>query len=344
MITPVDPVLRAAAQAHLDALAKPPGSLGRLEGLAVRLACAQGKLPPTANRPRVVVFAADHGAPRAHALSPYPPEVTASMVRTFASGRAAVCALARQAGAELEVVDVGVIGITEDLPAADGVRLVRAPVGPGTRDLVTGPAMGAAELEQALEAGRAAARRAAQAGVDVLALGEMGIGNTTAAAAVAARLLGRPAAELVGPGTGLDAEGVARKATLVQRALDRGGPGGPLAALADLGGFELAALAGCMLEAGRLRIPIVLDGFIVGASALAAVRHAPALSQMLIAATASAEPGHRAVLEALGVEAPLLDWGLRLGEASGAALTLPLLRSACAVYSEMATLAEVLGG
>jgi nicotinate-nucleotide--dimethylbenzimidazole phosphoribosyltransferase len=189
-----------------------------------------------------------------------------------------------------------------------------------------------------------AAERAAAAGCDVLALGEMGIGNTTAAAALAARLLGRPAAELVGPGTGLDPEGVARKAAVVQRGLDRGGPAEPLGALADLGGFELAALAGCMLRAAGLRLPVVLDGFIVGAAALAAVRLEPGLSAYLLPATRSAEPGHRHVLRALGAGEPVLDLGLRLGEGSGAALVLPMLGAAARLLSEMATLEEVLAG
>lgn len=170
----------------------------------------------------------------------------------------------------------------------------------------------------------------------------MGIGNTTPAAAVAARLLGRPAVELVGPGTGLDAEGVSHKARVVQRALDRGGPEEPWEALADLGGFELVALAGCMERAAELQIPVLLDGFIVGAAALAAVRARPALRPFLQLATASAEPGHVAICEALEVGPPLLDWGLRLGEASGAAACLPLLRSACALLDEMATLEEVM--
>lgn len=337
MTTPPEHLTRA----HLDALAKPPGSLGRLEELAVRLARAQRRHPPTAARPRVIVFAADHGVV-AQQVSPYPQAVTALMVRTFAEGRAAVAVLARQAGAELEVVDVGV---ASPLPVdpRPGVRVWRAAVAPGTRDLSQGPAMDAAERDAAWAAGAQAAERAAGEGVDLLALGEMGIGNTTAAAALGARLLGQPAAALVGPGTGLDPAGVAHKARVVQGALDRGGPTDPLGALADLGGLELAALAGCMDRAAALGLPVLLDGFICSVAALVAVRARPAVAAALIPTTRSAEPGHGAVLDALALGAPLLDWGLRLGEASAAALALPLCRAACAVVVEMATLAEVLG-
>ncbi|MCK6504040.1 nicotinate-nucleotide--dimethylbenzimidazole phosphoribosyltransferase [Myxococcota bacterium] len=331
-----------AVQARLDALAKPPGSLARLESLAVWLAGCQGSSRPRADRARVLVFAGDHGVAAAQRVSPYPPAVTVAMVQTFAMGNAAVAVLSRQAGAELEIVDVGVAGLPR-LPApAQGIRFVDAKVAPGTVDLSEGPAMSVEQCHAARQAGREAAERAHADGVVVLALGEMGIGNTTPAAAVSARLLGRPAAELVGPGTGLDALGVAHKAAVVQRALDRGGPETPWEALADLGGFELVALAGCMERAAELRIPVLLDGFIVGAAALAAVRARPELRPFLLAATASAEPGHRAVCDALDLGPALLDWGLRLGEASGAAACLPLLRSACALVDEMGTLEEVL--
>lgn len=330
-------VAHAQALARLNALAKPPGSLGRLEGLAAWLCACQGRLPATVARPRVIVFAADHGVARAQAVSPYPPEVTAAMVRTFAAGRAAISVLSRQAGAELEVVDVGVRG----LPPVAGV--VSRPVGPGTADLSAGPAMSEAQRGLALAAGEEAAERAHADGVDLLALGEMGIGNTTAAAAVAARLLGLPAVDLVGPGTGLDAAGVARKAAVVQRALDRGGPADPLGALADLGGFELVAIAGCVRRAAALRLPVVLDGFIVGSAALAARRAWPEVGPYLLAATRSAEPGHDRVLGGLGLR-PVLDLELRLGEATGAALVLPMLRAGAALLHEMATLDEVLAG
>lgn len=336
--------LADAVRARIDGLAKPPGSLAALETLAVRLAAAQARPTPVADRARVVVFAGDHGVAREESVSPYPPEVTASMVRTFAAGRAAVAVLARQAGAELEVVDVGVAGLSELPPGTDGVRVVGARVAEGTANLAAGPAMTPAQRDEALQAGAAAADRAAVDGVQVLAIGEMGIGNTTPATAIACRLLGRPAEELTGPGTGLDVSGVSHKARVIQRALDRTDVTGPLDVLAELGGFELVAMVGCMLQAAHHRIPVVLDGFIVGASALAAVRLDPGLRPYLVAATRSAEPGHAAILDAVDAGEPLLDLGLRLGEASGAALALPLLRSACAIVEGMATLDDVLSG
>ncbi len=333
-----------AARTRFDALAKPPGSLARLESLGVWLAGCQGAARPTAERPRVLVFAGDHGVAWGESVSPYPPQVTVAMVHTFAAGRAAVTVLARQARATLEVVDAGVKDLGEVPVQADGVRFVSASAGPGTANLAIGPAMDADQLALARQAGREAADRAASDGVDVLALGEMGIGNTTAASAVAARLLGRPAVDLVGPGTGLDPAGVSHKATVIQRALDRNGPTEPWEVMADLGGFELAALAECMIRATEHSIPVVLDGFIVGAAALVAVRARPEVASNLLPATASAEPGHHRVLEALGAGEAVLNMGLRLGEASGAALVLPMLRSSCALMNEMATLEEVLAG
>ena len=257
----------ATLREHLDALAKPPGSLGQLESLAVRLAGAQRSERPSADVPRVLVFAGDHGVARAQAVSPYPSDVTKVMVATFAAGRAAVSSLARNAGATLEVVDVGVCGPPPPAATAAGVSVVHARVADGTADLSTTAAMTDAQCKAARDAGAAAVDRAVADGVDVIAVGEMGIGNTTPASALAARLLGRPAVDLVGPGTGLDASGVQKKAEVVQRALDRGGPAEPLAALADLGGLELAALVGCIHRAEELDVPVVLDGFIMGSAA-----------------------------------------------------------------------------
>lgn len=330
-------------RAHLDALAKPPGSLGRLEDIAVFLADAQQAFPPTVSHPRVVVFAGDHGVARDEGVSPYPPEVTGAMIATFAAGKAAVAVLARQAGADLEVVQVGVVPDVQVQPVP-GVRVLDHNVARGTQNLAVTPAMTRAQCQQALDVGRAAVDRAVSDGVDVLCLGEMGIGNTTPAAAVSARLLGRPASELVGPGTGLDAAGVAHKAQVVQRALDRGGSDAPLDALADLGGFEIAALTGAMLAAEAADLPVLLDGFIVGAAALVAVRHRPQTRRVLLPCSRSAEPGHVAVLRALDLGPPVLDLGLRLGEASAATAALPLVRSAAAVVTEMALLEDVLAG
>lgn len=334
------PDAAAACAAHLDALAKPPGSLGRLERLAVRMAGCQGRARPTCARPRVIVFAGDHGV-TAESVSPYPAAVTVAMVHTFAAGRAAVCALARAAGADLEVVDVGVAGLGA-VAAGPGVRFVSANVRAGTRNLAHAPAMLPHERDAAIAAGRAAVDRAAADGVDLLALGEMGIGNSTAAAAITVALCGTPAPEAVGPGTGLGPEGVQHKARIVEMAVARGGPRDALGALADLGGLEIAALTGAMQRAAERGIPVLVDGFICTAAARVAVGAWPEARPFLIPATQSTEPGHAALLGAL--EGPaLLDLGLRLGEASGAALAIPLARAACAVTAEMATLAEVLG-
>jgi nicotinate-nucleotide--dimethylbenzimidazole phosphoribosyltransferase len=332
---------RAQAIARWDSLAKPPGSLGRLEELVAQLAAVQGG-PPRLQHPRVIVFAADHGV-TAQGVSPYPSAVTQAMVRCFARGRAAVAVLARQAGASLEVIDAGVQGLAEDIAPIEGVCLIRAPVRPGSADLSLGPAMSELELEQALDLGRQAAARAAAEGVDCIALGEMGIGNSTAAAALAAALLGRRAEELVGPGTGMRGEGLQRKIDLVQRALDRVGPATPRRVLAELGGLEIAAMAGLLHGAAPLRVPVLVDGFIASAAALAAVALWPELRPGLILATRSAEPGHQHILAALDAR-PYLDLGLRLGEASGAALLLGPLRAAVALHEQMATLEEVLGG
>lgn len=327
----------------LDALAKPPGSLGRLEELAIWLSAAQRRSPPTVAQPRVIVFAGDHGVARARGVSPYPPEVTAAMVRTFAAGRAAVAVLSRRAGASLEVVDVGVAVPVEVTPV-DGVSVVSAKIAAGTADLSAGPAMTADQCAAALAVGRAAVARAHTRGADLLCLGEMGIGNTTPASAISARLLGRRAVELVGPGTGLDAAGVRHKAAVVQEALDRVGPTDPLGVLADLGGLELAALVGAMLEAEVRDLPVLLDGFIVSASALVAVQLEPAVRRVLFPATRSAEPGHGLVLDGLDLPPPLLDFGLRLGEASAATTALPLAQAAADLVAGMATLDEVLSG
>jgi nicotinate-nucleotide--dimethylbenzimidazole phosphoribosyltransferase len=342
-----DRTAAALARQRLDALAKPPGSLGRLEELVVQLAAIQRTERPRAERARVLVFAGDHGVARAEAVSPYPPEVTRLMVETFARGQAAVSALSRCAGSDTEVIDCGVLGLPAEIPVAAGVRLWRQPVARRvTGNLADEPAMSAAELAAALEAGRSAARRAADDGIEVVAVGEMGIGNSTAAAALAARLLGRPAHELCGPGTGLDTAGVARKAAVVERALARCAlaPDDAAGALAELGGFELAAMAGCFIEAAHRGLAVLLDGFIASAAALAAVRLRPALRAYLVPATLSPEPGHRHLLDALAIGAPIFQLGLRLGEASGAALALPVVRAACRLVHEMATLESVLTG
>jgi nicotinate-nucleotide--dimethylbenzimidazole phosphoribosyltransferase len=337
-IAPLDREAMERAAHRLDRLTKPPGSLGRLETLATQLAGIRGELVIAIERPAIAVFAGDHGITR-QGVSPYPSEVTRQMVANFASGGAAINVLARAAGAELMVVDVGVAG--EPLaPAmlAAGTRFVTARVAPGTRDFSREPAMTDDEVLAAIEAGRRVVDELREGGCDLLSVGEMGIGNTTASSAIVAALTGRPAIEVTGRGTGLDDEGVQRKVAVIDAALARHAPDPhrPLGVLAAVGGLEIAALVGAILAAASARIPVVLDGFITGAAALIASRIAPELGPRLIASHRSSEPGHAVVLDALGLD-PILDLGLRLGEGSGAALAIPVVAAAAAIVGGMAT-------
>ena len=336
-IRPLDETAMLLARDRLDRLTKPPGSLGRLEAIAVQLAGIRGRLVTTIDRPVVVVFAGDHGITR-HGVSPYPPEVTRQMVANFAAGGAAINVLARVAGAQLSVVDVGVAGPAIEGATAAGTRLVHRRIANGTRDFATDPAMTADEVQAAIDVGCQAIDELVDAGADLVALGEMGIGNTTSASAIVAALSGRSASEVTGAGTGLDAAGVRHKAATIDAALGRHGVrvDEPLEALRTFGGLEIAALLGAMLAAGERRVPVLLDGFITGAAALVGARLAPLLPARLIASHRSTEPGHRVVLEELALE-PLLDLGLRLGEASGAALAIPIVAASARLLGEMAT-------
>jgi len=311
-VEPLDAAAMDAARAELDRKTKPRRSLGRLEELAVHLA----GIGVTDPRFTIVVAAGDHGYAE-EGVSAYPAEVTGQMLEVFAAGGAAVSVLARAAGAEVVVVDAG--------------------VGAGTANATRGPAMSREEAVQAVERGVELARELGGR-CSVVALGDMGIANTTAASALHAALLGVPASSVCGPGTGLDAQGVRHKVDVVERALAVNAPLGddPVDVLAALGGFEIAFLAGVALGAAEQRLAVVLDGFIVAAAALVAARIEPRTVEYMIAAHLSPEPGHRLSLEALGLR-PLLDLGLRLGEGSGAALALPLLRASLAVLHEMAT-------
>ncbi len=329
-MTGPDGSIAGRLQAVLDGKAKPRGSLGRLEALAVQLGVLQGTLRPVVRAPAVAVFAGDHGAV-ASGVSAFPSAVTAAMVGVYLDGRAAINGFARQAGARLVVVDAGVA-----TPLSPRPGLVVAKVGPGTRDWVTGPAMTEAEAATALQRGAAVLDGFADAGTTVLALGEMGIGNTASAALLAHKVAGLPL--LAGPGAGLDGAGVALK----QAAMARGSARTPallppMTALAEYGGFEGVMLAGAILRAGERRVCIVVDGVIVTAAALVAAAIRPGCQQACVFAHRSAEPGHAAMLEHLGA-VPLLDLGLRLGEGTGAALAIPLLRAACGL-TEMADLA-----
>ncbi|HVU49987.1 MAG TPA: nicotinate-nucleotide--dimethylbenzimidazole phosphoribosyltransferase [Polyangia bacterium] len=329
----------AAARRHQTQLTKPPGSLGRLEDLGVLYAGARGRFPvaPPA-RARIYVFAADHGV-AAEGVSPYPSSVTAAMVANFVAGGAAISVLTRAHDIELAVVDVGVASPIPGAGAAgEGARLVSRPVRAGTASFLRGPAMSRAEAEAALGVGLALAEESAAEGVELLGAGEMGIGNTTAAAAVVAALTGASPDLVVGRGTGVDDVGLVRKIDVVSASLDLHALDGRdvLGVLAAVGGLEIAAMAGLMLGGARRRVPVVVDGFISGAAALVATRLAPGVRDYLFFSHLSAERGHRIVCEALDAR-PLLDLGMRLGEGTGAALAISLLRAAVRLQSEMAT-------
>jgi nicotinate-nucleotide--dimethylbenzimidazole phosphoribosyltransferase len=333
-IQPLHEAAMTAARERQAQLVKPPGSLGRLEELAIWLAGVTGEAKPVV-RARIVVAAADHGV-AAEGVSAYPQEVTTQMVANFARGGAAVNVLAREAGARLVVVDAGVV----DPPDVVGILDLTVGVR-GTDDLSAGPAMSSSTALAAIERGIALAEELADGGVEMIALGEMGIGNTTAASAIVAALLPADAADVCGPGTGLDEAGVARKVAVVREALavndlDTRGPHDPIDVLSRVGGLEIAVLVGVIVGAAAMRVPVVLDGFITGAAALVAARLDRRIVGSTVAATRSPEPGHILVLNALELE-PLLDLGLRLGEGSGAALALPLLDAAIAILDEMAT-------
>lgn len=332
---PIDTQAVEQAQARQQQLTKPAGSLGRLESVAVQLAGLQGQVKPTLDQLWIAIFAGDHGVV-AEGVSAFPQEVTGQMLHNFVSGGAAISVLARQLGASLEVVDLGTVTPSLNLP---GVRHLN--IGPGTANFVQGAAMTQAQGELALQAGRDSVQRAIAAGAQLFIGGEMGIGNTTAASALACALLDCPVVHLAGPGTGLNAAGVSHKARVIERALTLHSVqrGDALQTLLNLGGFEIAALVGAYLACAQEGVAVLVDGFICSVAALVAVRLNPACREWLLFGHRGAEPGHRHVLETLKAE-PLLDLGLRLGEGSGAALAVPLLRLACDLHGQMATFAE----
>lgn len=328
-------VHEAAARARQASLTKPAGSLGLLESLAVTLAALQATERPRAAHVPVILFAGDHGV-TAQGISAYPSAVTVEMLRNFAAGGAAISVLARELAVPLTVVDAGTLaaaplsGVVTDKPRC------------GTRDFTAEPAMTEPELAAALAAGRRAVEAAGPA--DLLLFGEMGIGNTTSAAAVAAALLAVSPGDIAGAGTGLDADGIAHKIRVVARGLarhglDAGDGAEPARVLACVGGLEIAALAGAIVAAAQAGRPVLVDGFIVTVAALAATRLNPSCRPWLVFSHRSAERGHGTVLAALAAR-PVLDLDLRLGEGSGAATALAVLRLACALHNGMATFEE----
>ena len=333
-IAPTDTRAAEQAQRLLDGKTKPRRSLGRLEDLACRLAAVRGTARPSLPAKAIVVMAADHGVAE-EGVSAYPQEVSGQMLANFASGGAAINVLARHAGAQLVVVDMGVV----QPPAAHaGLDIRDARIAPGTANFTRGPAMSRAQAVAAIAAGARIADELARDGIGLLAIGEMGIANTTAASALAAVFTGASPEEVTGRGTGIDDATMRRKIDVIRRGLDVNQPDArdAIGALAAVGGFEIAGLAGVVLGAAAARVAVVVDGFIASVAALAATRIAPLAAGYLIASHRSVEAGHRLVLQAIGQQ-PLLDLDLRLGEGTGAALAMTLADAALKILAEMAT-------
>lgn len=333
-IAAVDPALGARVQGAIDSKTKPPGSLGRIEALALQMALAQGTDAPDADPAHLLIFAGDHGLVN-EGVSAWPQEVTAQMVLNFLSGGAAANVFARTNGCEITVADAGVAGDLPDAPA-----LVRAGIRKGTRNAAQEDALTAEEVKAALRFGADLARQRIAAGVKVIALGEMGIGNTAVAALVAHGIAGLDVDGLTGPGAGLDPDGVARKREILARTAARhAGTHDAQNALKAYGGLEIAAMAGALIGAASARAIVLVDGFIATSAALAALTARPEARPYTIFSHRSHEPGHRLMLDWLDAD-PLLDLHLRLGEGTGALLALPLLRASCSMLSDMATFAE----
>ncbi len=334
-IQPLDQNAMEAARARQDDLTKPRGSLGQLEAISIRMAGITGEATPTLKDKVVTTMAGDHGVV-AEGVSAYPSEVTPQMVYNFLAGGAAINVLGEHVGARVVIVDMGVAADFEDHP-----NLIDKKIAPGTCNIAQGPAMTREEAVEAIEAGIAVAETELEKGLDILATGDMGIGNTTPSAAIAAALTGCAPREIVGRGTGVDDEGLERKIKAVQRALDVNQPDtdDAIDVLANVGGFEIGGLTGAILAAVAHRKPVVVDGFISTAAAMLAVKLAPQVREYLFSAHRSQETGHQIMLEWLELE-PMLDLGLRLGEGTGAVLAMSLVEAACKILSDMATFSE----
>lgn len=336
---PVMPAFEAhAAAAALDRqnqLTKPTGSLGQLEDLAVQLAGITGNVRPSVARKCVIVMAGDHGIVR-EGVSAYPADVTPEMVVNFLHGGAAINVLSRQAGAKVVVVDVGVASDIKALPG-----LIQRKVAYGTANMLKGPAMTRDQAEQAIQVGMDVANAEIDAGLDLVATGDMGIGNTTPSAAIVATFTGLPVEQVTGRGTGLDESGLIRKIAIIKEALvvNNPDPHDAMDVLCKVGGLEIAGLAGVILAAASRRVPVVIDGFISGAAALIAAELVPDVKPFMIAGHQSVEIGHRAILDRLGLHA-LINLNLRLGEGTGAALAFHFIEAACRIQNEMATFEE----
>jgi nicotinate-nucleotide--dimethylbenzimidazole phosphoribosyltransferase len=334
-IKPLDESAMQTARARQDTLTKPRGSLGRLEELSIQLAGMKADPFPAVERKAVIVMAADHGVAR-EGVSAYPAEVTRQMVLNFLRGGAAINVLARQAGARVAVVDIGVAADFEPMPG-----LLQRKVMCGTRNQAQGPAMTREEAEQALQVGIDVLHEEAAGGLDIVATGDMGIGNTTPSSAIAAAMTGLPVAQVVGRGTGIDDQGLERKIKVIEQSLAVNQPDAKDAmdVLHKVGGLEIAGLAGVMIAAASRRIPVVVDGFISTAAAMIAVGLAPGARNYLISAHQSVEVGHQAMLKHLNLK-PLLDLNMRLGEGTGATLAFHLIEASTRILRDMATFDE----
>ena len=334
-IKPLDSVAVAAAQNHQDNLTKPPGSLGRLEELSIRMAGIQGKAIPEIRDKAIITMAADHGVV-AEKIGNWPQEVTAQMVYNFLGGGAGINVLARHVGARIVVVDMGVA--SELRPDR---QLLSRKVDPGTWNMAVGPAMTVEQAVAAIETGIEILTAEVARGLDIVGTGDMGIGNTTASSAICSVMTGKPVTDVTGRGAGLSDEQLANKAKVINRALAINCPdrSQPLEVLAKIGGFEIGGLVGVILAGAARRIPVVIDGFVSGAAAIIAAGLSPQVKDYLIAAHLSEEPGHQFILDHLGLK-PLLTLNLRLGEGTGAALGISLAEAAAKILGQMATFSE----
>ncbi|HEY3415481.1 MAG TPA: nicotinate-nucleotide--dimethylbenzimidazole phosphoribosyltransferase [Armatimonadota bacterium] len=331
-IAPLDMDAMAAAEARQGMLTKPPQALGRLESLSIRLAGITGKAQPSMTRKTIAVMAGDHGVVR-EGVSAFPAEVTPQMVYNFLAGGAAINVIGRHVGARVVVTDVGVAA---DLSAAVGVRHCK--VRPGTGNMAREAAMTREEAIQAFEVGIALVEEEIATGLDIIATGEMGIGNTTPSSAIIAAFTGLPVVQVTGRGTGISTEALAAKVKIIEQALafNQPNPKDPIDVMAKVGGLEIAALAGVILGAAAHRIPVVMDGFISGAAALTAVRLCPGVKDYILPSHISVEVGHKAAFAELGLT-PLFDLEMRLGEGTGAALAMSIIEASAKILSEMAT-------
>ncbi len=339
-IQPVDKQWIAKARERTAQLVMPTRALGRLHEISEQLCGIQTTLQPSINRKAVLVMAGDHGIVK-EGVSAYPQEVTGAMVQTFLAGGAGINALCRQVDADVYVVDMGIIAVFEDDSILNNDRLIIHKIAPGTANFAHGPAMSLAETEQAVMLGFQEASKLFKNGVEIVGTGDMGIGNTTPSAAIGAVLCGTDLAEMVGRGTGVDNEGLARKQTVIRRGIEVNNPNPKdgLDVLSKLGGFEIGGIAGCVLAGAYHRRPVMIDGFISTAGALIAHAICPTVAQYLLAGHCSEEPGHRHMLNHLNLN-PILDLGMRLGEGTGGAMAMSVVDGALRVFKEVMTFAE----